>query len=494
MIERLNTVGRTTSRTPTQAGLAIYLSADWFVVFLAFIACSARAAEPAHRPNVLYLVADQWRAAATGYAGDPNVKTPHLDNLAAQSVNFTRAVSGCPVCSPHRASLMTGQFPLTNGVFMNDVHLRDDATCLAEVFLAAGYDTGLIGKWHLDGRGRSNYIPPESRQGFDYWKVLECTHDYNHSFYYAGNDPTKLTWPGYDAIAQTQDAIQYIKGHTHGDKPFLLFVSWGPPHNPYQTAPQNYRAIYEPDKIELRPNVPEKLHKKAQQDLAGYYAHCTALDDCVGELLKTLDDTGLAGNTIVVFSSDHGAMLGSQGQDRKQRPWDESIRVPLLVRYPRDLGNTGRRLDAPINTPDLMPTLLALADLKCPDTVEGLDYSNYIRTGKNPPKDFALISCPAPFGEWSRSNGGREFRGVRTERFTYVRDLNGPWLLYDNQTDPFQQHNQVKAPDAADDQKKLDLLLKRTLHDHHDEFLPADKYIARWGYKVDANGTVPYTP
>jgi arylsulfatase A-like enzyme len=165
-----------------------------------------------------------------------------------------------------------------------------------------------------------------------------------------------------------------------------------------------------------------------------------------------------------------------------------------LVRYPRDLGNTGRRLDAPINTPDLMPTLLALADLKCPDTVEGLDYSNYIRTGKNPPKDFALISCPAPFGEWSRSNGGREFRGVRTERFTYVRDLNGPWLLYDNQTDPFQQHNQVKAPDAADDQKKLDLLLKRTLHDHHDEFLPADKYIARWGYKVDANGTVPYTP
>ena len=386
-----------------------------FIVLLAFIACSARAAEPAHKPNVLYLVADQWRAAATGYAGDPNVKTPHLDSLAAQSVNFTHAVSGCPVCSPHRASLMTGQFPLTNGVFVNDVHLRDDATCLAKVFRASDYDTGLIGKWHLDGRGRSNYIPPESRQGFDYWKVLECTHDYNHSFYYAGNDPTKLTWPGYDAIAQTQDAIQYLKDHTHGDKPFLLFVSWGPPHNPYETAPQKYRDMYEPDKIELRPNVPEKLHKKAQQDLAGYYAHCTALDDCVGELLKTLDETGLTGNTIVVFSSDHGAMLGSQGQDRKQRPWDESIRVPLLVRYPRDLGNTGRRLDTPINTPDLMPTLLALAGLKCPDTVEGLDYSNYIRTGENPPNDFALISCPAPFGEWSRSNGGREFRGVRTE-------------------------------------------------------------------------------
>src|SRR6476659_1685170 len=110
MIERLNTVGRTTSRTPTQAGLAIYLSADWFVVFLAFIACSARAAEPAHRPNVLYLVADQWRAAASGCAGDPNVKPPRLHTLAAQSVNFTRAGSGCPVWSPHRASRLTGQF------------------------------------------------------------------------------------------------------------------------------------------------------------------------------------------------------------------------------------------------------------------------------------------------------------------------------------------------------------------------------------------------
>ena len=238
------------------------------------------------KPNVLYLLADQWCAAATGYAGDPNVKTPHLDRLANQSVNFTHAISGCPVCSPHRASLMTGQFPLTNGVFMNDLHLRDDATCLAEVFQAAGYDTGYIGKWHLNGRGRSNYIPPESRQGFDYWKVLECTHNYNHSFYYAGNDPTKRTWPGYDAIAQTQDAMQYIKDHAGGDKPFLLFLSWGPPHNPYQTAPQKYRAMYDPDKLELRPNVPVNMQKQTRRDLAGYYAHCTALDGCIGELVE----------------------------------------------------------------------------------------------------------------------------------------------------------------------------------------------------------------
>jgi len=480
MIKTLKSVGRN--------------AACFSVVLLVFITCTARAAEPARKPNVLYLLADQWRAAATGYAGDPNVKTPHLDRLADQSVNFTHAVSGCPVCCPHRASLMTGQFSLTNGVFLNDLHLRDDATCLAEVFQAAGYDTGYIGKWHLNGRGRSNYIPPESRQGFDYWKVLECTHDYNHSFYYAGNDPTKRTWPGYDAIAQTRDAMQYIKDHARGDKPFVLFLSWGPPHNPYQTAPPKYRAMYDPDKLELRPNVPENMQKETRQDLAGYYAHCTALDDCLGDLLKSLDDADLTRDTIVVFSADHGAMLGSQAQHRKQKPWDESIRVPLLIRYPCALGDTGRQLDAPINTPDLMPTLLALAAVKCPDTGEGRDYSHYIRTGKNPPKDYALISCPAPFGEWTRRNGGREYRGVRTERYTYVRDLTGPWLLYDNQADPYQQHNLINKPDAADVQKKLDALLTRKLHDQHDEFLPADKYIAKWGYKVDANGTVPYAP
>jgi arylsulfatase A-like enzyme len=464
------------------------------VVMFAFFTCAARAAEPARKPNVLYLLADQWRAAATGYAADPNVKTPHLDALAVQSINFTHAVSCCPVCSPHRASLMTGQFPLTNGVFMNDVHLRDNATCIAEVFRAAGYDTGYIGKWHLDGRGRSKYIPPESRHGFDYWKVLECTHDYDHSFYYAGNDSSKRVWPGYDAIAQTHDAMQYINDHARSDKPFVLFLSWGPPHNPYQTAPQKYRDMYDPDKIELRPNVPVKMQKQARQDLAGYYAHCTALDHCVGELLKTLDDTGITRNTIVVFSADHGSMLYSQGLERKQKPWDESIRVPLLIRYPRAMGDMGRKLDGPINSPDLMPTLLALADVKCPNTVEGFDYSNYIRTGANPPTDCALIACPAPFGEWSRRNGGREFRGVRTERYTYVRDLTGPWLLYDNKVDPYQQHNRINDPDVADVQAKLEALLTQQLHDHHDEFLPAAKYIALWGYKVDATGTVPYGP
>ena len=166
---------------------------------------------PNKPPNVVLVFADQWRAQAFGYAGDPNVQTPNLDALARRSVNCTHAVSGCSVCSPARASLLTGQYPLTHGVFVNDVELGQDATSIAQAFSAGGYDTAYIGKWHVNGRGRSRYIPPERRQGFEYWKVLECTHDYNHSAYYAGDSDEQLVWEGYDAVAQTRDAQAYLR-------------------------------------------------------------------------------------------------------------------------------------------------------------------------------------------------------------------------------------------------------------------------------------------
>src|SRR5438045_51134 len=180
-------------------------------------------------PNILFVIADQWRAQAFGYAGDPNVKTPHLDRFERQCVNFTQAVAGMPVCSPTRASLLTGQRPQTHGVFLNDVPLSPNAVTLPKELKAAGYDTGCIGKWHIDGHGsRSAFIPPERRQGFDYWKVLECTHAYNNSAYYA-DTPKKLKWPGYDAIAQTRDAQGWLTARAKSAKPFLPWRTWAPP-------------------------------------------------------------------------------------------------------------------------------------------------------------------------------------------------------------------------------------------------------------------------
>ena len=449
--------------------------------------------QPKAAPNVLFVLADQWRAQAFGFAGDPNVMTPHLDRLAGQSVRFINAIAGMPVCCPTRASLLTGQRPLTTGVFLNDVPLKPQATTIAKVLHGAGYDTAYIGKWHLNGDGRSQFIPQERRQGFDYWKALECTHDYNHSCYYA-DGPEKLSWKGYDAIAQTEDAREYLRAHAGSPKPFFLFLAWGPPHDPYSTAPEKYRALYSPAKIKLPSNVPVAMRDSARQLLAGYYAHCAALDDCVETLLRVLKETGLEQNTLLVFTSDHGDLLGSHGGRNKQQPFDECVRVPLLLRWPAGLGTRGRKLDALINSEDFMPTILGLCGAPIPPTVEGLDYSDYLRGGKNPSDGATLISCVAPFGQWTRKTGGREYRGVRTLRYTYVRDLTGPWLLFDNQKDPGQMNNLIGMAGPAGLQIKLDAILNRKLAEAHDQFLPAREYIKKWGYTVDAEGTVPYTP
>jgi arylsulfatase A-like enzyme len=447
----------------------------------------------ARRPNVLFVIADQWRASAFGFAGNHDVKTPFLDHFAAESIRFSNAVSTIPVCSPTRASLLTGQRGLTHGVFMNDVPLSPDAVTFPKLMAKAGYDTGFIGKWHVDGHGRSEFIPEERRQGFQYWKALECTHDYNRSDYYA-DGPEKLRWKGYDTVAQTDDACQYLRDHAKTEKPFLLCLSWGPPHEPYETAPANFARLYESATLALRPNVPPERRAIALRELRGYYAHCTALDECFGRLMQTCRELGLDENTIVVFTSDHGDMLWSQGLEKKQKPFEESARVPLLLRYPEKFGREGRNTPATIGTEDIMPTLLRLCRLSVPRTAEGLDFSGYLSGGKDPSDGAATVMCPSPFGQWSRDRGGREYRAIRTQRYTYAADLKGPWLLYDNEADPYQRENLVGKPEYAPLQRRMDQWLRRKLKSRKDDFLPAAYYIHKWNYTIDATGTVPYKP
>ncbi len=464
--------------------LRLTLTATVFASWSATIAAATQ-------PNVIVILPDQWRAQAFGFAGDQNVRTPNLDRLSRESVNFVNAVAGMPVCSPTRASIMTGQRPLTNGVFLNDVPLAPQVGSLAKALDASGYDTGYIGKWHLNGGNRLGFIPPERRQGFKLWEACECTHDYNKSVYCA-ESPKRLQWKGYDAIAQTENAVRYVREHAGTGKPFLLFLAWGPPHSPYETAPEKYREMYTQDKIALRPNVPRSAEASTRQMLANYYAHCTALDDCLGTLRAALKEAGLEDNTLLIFSSDHGDLLGSQGGFNKQQPYDESVRVPLLVHWPAGLGTAPRQVQAPINSEDLMPTILGLCGVAIPNTVEGLDYSAYLRGGSDPSDGAALISCAAPFGQWTRKAGGKEYRGVRTERYTYVRDLRGPWLLFDNEKDPFQKTNLIDHPEWAPLQAELEAKLQHKLAAANDKFLPATAYIKQWGYAVDKTGTVNY--
>ncbi len=444
----------------------------------------------AGKPNIVFVLTDQWRAQATGYGGDPNVKTPNLDALASRSINFENAVSVCPVCTPYRASLMTGRYPLSTGMFMNDLYLPGEELCMGEIFKTAGYQTAYIGKWHLDGHGRDVFIPKNRRQGFDYWKAMECTHEYNESYYYAGDDPTKLKWKGYDAYPQTQDAQKYIREQTKGDKPFLLVMAYGAPHFPHRYAPEELKDLYPVDSIKLRPNVPEEMKSLARKEAQGYYAHCTALDRCVGDLQETLQETGTAEDTIFVFTSDHGEMLGSQGQPpkRKQRPWDESIRVPFLLRYPAVSGHKGHSVKTPINTPDILPTLLSLAGVEVPDTVEGEDLSRFVLDRKTQEDRAALFMNVSPFDSPDR----KAFRGIRTSRYTYVCNPDGPRLLYDNQVDPSQMNNLVGVAKHAVLQKKLEGMLQSKLRQTGDKFHPKQHYLEEWDYKVNRNGAIPY--
>ena len=470
-----------------------------FAIFIvSLFSCQPKSETPPPRPNIIYILADQWRAQDIGYAGNRDVKTPNLDQLAAKSVVFTTAVSGCPVCSPHRASLLTGQYPLTHGVFYNDKPLPNEALTIAEVLKEEGYQTGYIGKWHVNGRSenetveesRNAPIPQDRRQGFDFWRVNECTHDYTNGFYYDEKN-RKHFWEGYDAFVQTDTAIQYMKAHA-GKEPFLLFLSWGPPHAPYQTAPEVYQQIYnDPEEIILRQNVPREEADKAREQIAGYYAHIAALDKAMGDILQALKENDLEKNTILVFTSDHGDMLWSHGMEKKQKPWDESILVPFLVHYPAKLGTAGKKIALPINTPDIMPTLLGLSEVSIPRTVEGKDFSALMKSDVQSLQDSAaLIQCPVPFHQWNYQKGGREYRGVRTPRYTYARDLQGPWLLYDNQQDPFQMNNLINQPAYAGVQTKLEEALQEKLAATHDEFLPGDAYMQQWGYSYDANDSL----
>ncbi len=438
-------------------------------------------------PNVLFILADEWRAQATGYAGDPNVRTPVLDRLAPQSVSFETAVSSCPVCCPYRGSLLTGQYPLTNGLFINDVELKPNGVTMGEAFTRAGYRTGWIGKWHLYGSPDGNYnrrlayIPPEKRFGFDYWKACECTHDYNKSLYYEGNDPTPKYWQGYDAFAQTDDGCSFIERLSKASDPFCLVLSLGPPHFPLHTAPEKYRSMYKDSQLRLRDNVPKNKREEAAGMLRGYYAHIAALDECVERLLASLDRARIAEDTIVIFTSDHGDMMLSHGLTTKLHPWDESIRVPFLVRYPRKLGGKGRRIRTPLNTPDIFPTLLGLAGIPIPGSVEGIDHSGMLTGRPEPSADRGtFLNLPVPFTE-ARRYGFAEYRGLRTARYTYVRSIRGPWLLYDNQADPFQMRNLAGRPEAKGLLLRLDRELDAELKRRKDEFLPAAEYIRRAG-------------
>lgn len=465
-----------------------------FGLLLVMGSCSIQnAKQKVKQPNVVYILTDQWRADALGYTGDENVKTPKLDAFAKEAYNFVNTVSVCPICTPYRASLLTGRYPTSTGMFLNDAYLPAEELCLAEIFKQNGYNTAYIGKWHLDGHGRLNYTPQERRQGFDYWMGLECSHDYNKMPYYDNASPEMKIWEGYSPFAVSKASQNYIGSQKESDNPFFLFVALAAPHFPHNSAPEEYKALYPREKLKLNPNVPEAIHEKIKNELMGYYAHCTATDKAIGELLNKLNELDMMDNTIVVFTSDHGEMMGAQGikATQKQVPFIESVNVPFLIHTPEMTGQ-GKKIETPITTPDISSTLLSLAGIAIPDVFEGRDFSDILHGEKQNVDQAALYMCVSPFAR-VQEKFKKEYRAIKTKQYTYVKDIDGVWLLFNDLEDPCQMNNLAGDPAYAEIQRKLDEQLMSELNRINDDFRPAQSYLKEWGFQVDEEGGhIPY--
>jgi arylsulfatase A-like enzyme len=366
---------------------------------------------PARKPNVLFLLASGMRAPVLEPGGDSDLRIPNLDLLAKQGARFDRLYSSCPVGSPSHAALITGRYPFANGVTRENGRLPLDQPSIAEQLKGAGYETGFIGQWLLDG-GPEPFVPPGLRRhGFQYWSEA----------------PRFESGPAIDFIKQNRQS------------PFCLFLSWGPPPK---------AKINSGRSVHLRPNAPPSYSGK----LAAYYAYCSSLDDNSGQLLRALDEHHLTEDTIVVFTSDYGAMLGSHGLEGGNVPFEESVRIPLVVRYPRQIKAGGEH-EFPLSNVDLMPTLLGMCGVPLPNDTQGQDLSTLLNSGQgaHPESAYCLGKLGAE-AEWRMV--------VRAlDKLVADRDMNVTHL-YNLGTDPYEMEN--LAQDATQELKRdaLKALLK----------------------------------
>jgi arylsulfatase A-like enzyme len=388
----------------------------------------ASSAAPARQPNVLFILAGGWRAQPLD-----DLRLPNLEELAKQGTQFERLYSCYPLAAPARAALITGRFPSACGLPRDGVRLPVDQPSIAEELKRAGYRTGYIGEWLLDGAGEPGFVPPGPRRhGFDYWAAFNRGHHYFDSIYFR-DTPQPVRPTGFEPDYQTGLAIDFIK--QTGPRPFYLVLAWGPPRLPL--TPLDRMTPYNPSKIRLRANVPFDQEEPVRFNYARYYALCSALDNNLGQLVQALGDQHLAQDTIVVFTSDSGEMLGSHGLDADNQPFEEAVRVPLIIRYP---ATAGSKIDALASTVDLMPTLLKLCGADISEGLQGQDVTVHRES----------IYCSGKLGE------PEEWRMVvrGLDKLVVDRELNVTHL-YNLGPDPFEMEN--LARDVSQDLKRDEL-------------------------------------
>ncbi len=425
---------------------------------------------PVESPNVLFVFSDQHRAASMPGQPFSEVVAPNLERLGREGVTFSHCVSCYPLCSPYRAMLLSGRWPYETGVIDNDMLLRDDGTSIGHTFSRAGYLTGYIGKWHLCGAAEGPPVQACGYHGWDYSCVWHDTNAHENASWYFGPKAHVEKPKGYNATLMTDMAIDFIQANAA--RPWCLFLSLNPPHPKFVDAPAAQKARYDPEALVWRPNVPHLTRPSSvlRADCQGYQAHVTAVDAEVARLLQALDTLGLSDKTLVVYTSDHGEMMGSQGRMGKRLPFEESCRVPFIARWPGALP-AGLERDTLLSPVDLYPSLCALTGLSVPAVCQGRDLSAAFRGQKiDEPESTILMHIDKANLALDEEHPAPVFRGVRTTRYTYAEHSGGPWLLFDNQEDPYQEHNLVTSPAQASLRGDLRGLLGEWLYRAGDRF------------------------
>jgi len=437
------------------------------------------------RPNILWVFGDQHRGQALGCAGDPNLATPEIDRMAVEGLHFHRAVSGCPWCTPFRGTLMTGRYP-HRCVYRTPMAMDRSQRTIAHHLGDAGYRTHYVGKWHLDGSngpGRTHVVPPEGRGGFLSWIGYEnnnAQYDCHvHGHDERGDEIGMYRLPGYETddltdlmIARLRDeAARRGRGE---EEPFFAVLSVQPPHGPYVAPPEDM-ARHRPGDVRFRPNVPPiaRIREAKARDLAGYYAQIENLDRNLGRIRCVPIETGLEDETWVFFFSDHGDMQGSHGYNEKSCPWEESIRIPFLVQPPPGGGTRRGRVDAVLNTPDILPTTLGVAGVAAGAELPGFDHSPlFDAKGTEPfpgqPESAYLQHCVR---KRHRHSIDRTWRGVVTrDHWKYVCLEGQPLIMHDLDEDPYELDNRAFDQAYLPQRERLQALLADWIERTGDEF------------------------
>ncbi|NEA46927.1 sulfatase-like hydrolase/transferase [Streptomyces sp. SID10815] len=408
----------------------------------------------ARRPQVIVVLTDQQRWDTAGVHGNRAGVTPEFDRLAREGTLVEHAITPNPVCAPARAALQTGRYPTATGVFRNGLPLPAGIPTLADVFAAAGYATGYIGKWHLAGEdGPDGPVPRERRGGYRTWLAsdrLEFTSDaYRTVVHDEAGEAVRL--PGYRSDALIDAAIRFVADHH--DRPFLLFLSLLEPHhqNPADDypAPRGYRERYEgrwtpPDLAALAPGAP---HGGPHRHLGGYLGQIKRVDEGVGRLRDALWSLGVEDDTVLAWTADHGSHFRTRNGEYKRSAHEASVRVPFALTGAAFRG--GGLIRRPVSTLDLMPTLVDAAGLTVPEGVHGRSLLPLLGGGRDPGRAASV------FVQISEDHIGR---AVRTARWKYAvtaaRPDADPWRepaadryreteLYDLDADPYELDNLI---------------------------------------------------